>query len=165
MTLAELAAVVPPPGDEGYDAFHVIRRLEDAIGSIRPSCLRDAAGQWRDPYLELRLSHADGSDLAIVHGDGYTAVGGGPVDYHHFLSTADLDAVLTGALKGTLRHVARERLGRVVDDFFLADGDATPLGVDRFNAGRLMARLPGRTSCTRISFASAPAFAPAEADP
>jgi len=159
--LDELAAVVPDPDDEWSDAFEVVTSLNRAIEVSQPAYLRNVAGEWNAPYLELRLGHDDGTDIAVVHGDGYTEIGGGPLAYRHYLSTDELVAVLAAALDGGLIYVRRDRFGRMVDSYFtVADADGR-LGADFLNPGRLVAWLPGTDRRVRVTFSDAPALQPA----
>jgi hypothetical protein len=159
--LDELAAVVPGPGEEWSDALEVVTRLQRAIDVLKPAFLVDVTGQWDDPYLQLRLAHADGTDIAVVHGDGYTQITGGQLDYRHFLDTDELVAVLTAALVGSLRYVRRERFGRLVDSYFRVVGGDRRLGADSLNPGRMVAWLPGTDRRIRVAFSEASALAPA----
>jgi hypothetical protein len=161
MRLDELASVVPGPGDEWSDAFEVVTRLQRAIDVSKPAYLVDVTGQWNDPYLELRLAHADGTEIAVVHGDGYTAITGGPLAYRHYLDTEELDAVLTAALVGSLRYLRRVRFGRLVDSYFTVAGIDRGLGADALNPGRMVAWLPGTDRQIRVTFSDVSAVAPA----
>jgi hypothetical protein len=159
--LDELAAVVPGPADEWSDAFEVVTRFQQAIEVSKPAYLLDVTGQWNEPYLQLRLAHADGTDIAVVHGDGYTEITGGPLDYRHYLDTEELVAVLTAALVGSLRYVRRDRFGRLVDSYFTVAGVDRRLGADSLNLGRMVAWLPGTDRRIRVAFSDVSALAPA----
>jgi hypothetical protein len=159
VTLDDLVHAVPRPADEWSDAFELVQLLRDAIDTTRPPQLADATGAWREPYLELRLSHSDGTLVEIVHGDGYTEIVGGPLSYRHFLATDELTAVLTAALEGRLSYVWRVRFGRLVDSYFTVAGVDRRLGADSLNPGRMVAWLPGKDRRVRVSFADARALA------
>lgn len=159
--LDELAAVVPDPDDEWSDAFEVVTRLKRAIDVSQPAYLANVAGDWNAPYLELRLGHADGTEIAVVHGDGYAEIGGGPIAYKHYLRTEELVAVLTAALEGGLTYVRRDRVGRVVESYFTVAGADRRLGAGLLNPGRLVAWLPGTDRRVRVTFSDAPALQPA----
>jgi hypothetical protein len=139
----------------------VVTRLERAIEVSKPAYLVGVTGQWNDPYLELRLAHADGTEIAVVHGDGYTAITGGPLAYRHYLDTEELDAVLTAALVGSLRYLRRVRFGRLVDSYFTVAGVDRGLGADGLNPGRMVAWLPGTDRQIRVTFSDVSAVAPA----
>ena len=156
--LDDLAHAVPPPEDDWSDAFEVVQRFRDAVEMTRPPQLAAVTGAWRDPYLELRLTHSDGSVVDIVHGDGYTEIVGGPLSYKHYLATEELTAVLTAALDGRLNYVPRHRFGRLVDSYFTVAGVDRRLGADSLNLGRMLAWLPGRDRRLRVSFADSRAF-------
>ena len=156
--LDDLAHAVPPPDDDWSDAFEVVQRLRDAVEITRPPQLADVMGAWRDPYLELRLTHSDGSVVNILHGDGYTEIVGGPLSYKHYLATEELTAVLTAALEGRLNYVRRHRFGRPVDSYFTVAGVDRRLGADSLNLGRMLAWWPGKDRRLRVSFADSRAF-------
>jgi len=159
--LDELAAAVPGPADEWSDAFAVVTRFQRAIEVSKPANLLGVTGRWNDPYLELRLAHTDGTDIAVVHGDGYTEITGGPLAYRHYLDTEELVAVLTAALVGSLRYVRRDRFGRLVDSYFTVAGVDRRLGADSLNPGRVVAWLPGTDRRIRVTFTDVSAVAPA----
>lgn len=161
MRLDELAGVVPGPTGEWSDAFEVVTRLQRAIDVSEPAYLVNVTGEWNDPYLELRLAHADGTEIAVVHGDGYTAITGGPLAYRHFLDTEELVAVLTAALAGSLRYVRRDRFGRLVDSYFTVAGVDRRFGADALNPGRMLALLPGADRRIKVTFSDVSAVAPA----
>jgi hypothetical protein len=159
--LDELAAVVPDAEDEWSDAFEVIARLEQAIEGSRPAYLRNVSGEWKAPYLELHLSHVDGTDVDVIHGDGYTAITGGPLAYRHYLNTEELVTVVSAALEGVLTYVRRDRFGRLVDSYFTVPGADRRLGADSLKPARLVAWLPGADRRLRVTFSDPNAFAPA----
>jgi hypothetical protein len=161
MRLDELARLVPGPADEWSDAFKLVTRFQRAIEGSKPAYLVDVTGQWNDPYLELRLVHADGTEIAVVHGDGYTEITGGPLAYGHYLDTEELVAVLTAALVGSLSYVRRDRFGRLVDSYFTVAGVDRRLGADSLNPGRMVAWLPGTDRRIKVTFSEVSAVAPA----
>lgn len=96
------------PPDGGFDdAAIVVDSLRSNLADGFPPCLASAKGEWRDPYLNLRLTHDDGTTFETVHGDGYTAITMGPIEYKHYLSTEDVVQVLGAALAGSLVYARR----------------------------------------------------------
>jgi hypothetical protein len=106
-------------------------------------------------------AHADGTDIAVVYGDGYMAITGGALAYRHYLDNEELDAVLTAALVGSLRYVRRDRFGRLVDSYFTVAGVDRRLGADSLNPGRMVAWLPGTDRRISVTFSDVSAVAPA----
>jgi hypothetical protein len=69
-------------------------------------------------YLELEFTHDDGTILNVLHGDGYTRITGGGMDYRGYLDTYSLIDVAVGASHGPTTYVKLARDERAAADYF-----------------------------------------------
>jgi hypothetical protein len=60
---------------------------------VSPSSLAAVSARWEDPYLRLSFSHKDGTVLTVTHGDGYTEITAGTVEYKGYLDPSSAAAV------------------------------------------------------------------------
>lgn len=145
-----------PPDGGVDDAAIVVDSLRSILADGFPPCLTSAEGEWREPYLNLRLTHNDGTAVDAVHGDGYTAITVGPIEYAHYLSTEDVVEVLRAALGGTLVYA------RDGSYFETPTRPGERVGQDGFRLASLVERLPvpRSRSTTRygVSFQRSPAI-------
>jgi hypothetical protein len=116
----DLAAKLPDA--EEWDERTVVVALRAGLESNHPRFLASARAAWSAPYLELELTHDDGTILTVVHGDGYTALTGGGMEYRGYLDTSSLIDVLVGALRGQTTYVKLARDERAVADYFEVAG-------------------------------------------
>jgi hypothetical protein len=161
-TLDDLAAQLAT--SEWEDERIFADALATEIATNPPPCLTEATGEWKEPYLHLRLVHRDGTVIEVTHGDGYTAVVGGGVNYQGALDTACAIDVIVGAVRGRTTYVHYTRFGQRVADYFEVSGrEGQRLGYAKGIAGvlpllfRVIPLLPETVGRTRISFVSTPA--------
>ena len=131
---------------------------------VSPSLLAAASARWDDPYLRLGFSHKDGTVLTVTHGDGYTEITAGSVEYKGYLDPSSLVEVLAGAFRGQVDHVRQTRFGYQVGEYFELVGEERRLGYSRQlgAAPFLLSLLPFAPKAThrrRLSFESTPALA------
>jgi hypothetical protein len=163
-TLDDLAAQLAT--SHGWDDEHsVVDAVATEIATAPPLCLTEATGEWKEPYLHLELIHRDGTVIKLTHGDGYTAVVGGGVNYQGYLDTACAIDVMIGAVRGQLTYVLHTRYGQTVADYFEVVGrEGQRLGYGKGIAGVLpfllkaIPLLPESVGRKRISFDGTPAI-------
>ena len=162
-SLARLAAQLTTEYE--FDEERAVVEAVDRQVQAAPPFLTSATGELDDRYVRLIFTHNDGSALNVTHGDGYTAIAIGGVDYKGFLDTPSLIDVLGGALLGGTSHVRRTRLGRTVGEYFQVAGQdgerlglSGELGVVPFILRRVPL-LPESLHRTGITFAASPAVA------
>jgi hypothetical protein len=163
-TLDDLAAQLAT-SDEWEEERATAHALASEIATNPPSSLTEAAGEWKEPYLHLRLVHRDGTVIRVTHGDGYTAVVGGGVNYQGYLDTAYTIDVMVGAVRGRITYVRHTRFGQEVADYFEVVGrEGQRLGYGKGIAGVLpflfkaIPLLPEAVARKRISFDGTPAI-------
>jgi hypothetical protein len=157
---AELAGV------EEWDERTVVDALRHELESDSPRFLADARGAWEAPYLDLEFIHEDGTTLKVIHGDGYTALRGGEMDYRGYLETSSLIDVLVGAFRGETMYVALTRDEHAVVTYFeVAGRTGQRLGYVRGGTPARAAALlepvavaPNAKTTLRLSFVSTPAI-------
>src|SRR5262249_5298240 len=158
----DLAAGLPDA--EEWDERTVVAAVRAALESDHPCFLVSARGAWSAPYLELEFTHDDGTILKLVHGDGYTALTGGGLEYRGYLDTSSLIDVLVGVLRGQATYVKLGRGERTVADYFeVASRGGERLGPSRRGLVGAVLLLPASLSPTakqtlHLSFDTTPAI-------
>lgn len=118
-------------GEMWADERTIVDAVVAEMQASPPAYLAEATGEWREPFLKLRFMHGDGTVVEVTHGDGYTAVVVGGIDYHDYLDTPSAIDVLRSALRGRLTYVEHLRFGRKVAEYFEIDGQGGRLGYSR----------------------------------
>ena len=148
-------------GDLWPDERTVVDAVVAEAQARPPAFLAEVTGEWKEPYLTLRFVHDDGTVVEVTHGDGYTAVVGGGIDYHDYLDTASAIDVLKSALRGRMTYVEHLRFGRKVAEYFEIDGQEHQLGYSRRGlplAQFVLGSIPGLPETirkTRVGFDTA----------
>jgi hypothetical protein len=161
-SFADVAALLGKE-DELREEHAVVEGVQREL-LVSPSSLAAASASWDEPYLRLSFSHKDGTVLTVTHGDGYTEISAGSVEYKGYLDPSSLVNVLAGAFCGQVDHVQQTRFGRQVGDYFELVGEERRLGYSQQlgAAPLLLSLLPfasEATHRTRLSFRSTPALA------
>ncbi len=161
-TFADVAALLGKD-DELQQEHAVVEGVQREL-QVSPSSLAAASATWEDPYLRLSFTHKDGTVLTVTHGDGYTEITAGNVEYKGYLDPSSLVEVLAGAFCGRVDHVEQTRFGYQVGEYFELVGEERRLGFSRTPgvATFFLGRLPLASESIhrwRLSFESTPAVA------
>jgi len=151
------------------DELVILEAVTTELHELHPRFLAEATGEWKgepeEGYLVLAFTHDDGTVINVVHGDGFTAIQGGSVNYRGWLDTSALIDALTALLRGRLVYACHSRLGRTLADYFeLVGHEGQRLGFPRRGLAlrpwflRSIPLLPVTVRRVRLSFDDTPAI-------